>query len=275
MPELIPVAPAEEVPPGNHRTFNIEDLELAIFNLGGQWAAVENRCPHNGASLALGTVEAGVVACPWHGWKFELQTGTCVGRPGVVLRRFPVTVRDGFVCVDVESPPATSNDGISRYLVRYGTLGWIGWFGSIEKISCDYRDQVLVQTSRGQEIGELLVAPDPNGPRERPSGELLRLVTSDDADQLSHRKTEARRLLKACHALIAQRHLPLDVVDAEALFDGTQIMLYYLGPESEQLSHLAEELGRGCEARVVFHPLVDAEEGQHGGCGAGGCGCGG
>lgn len=58
------------------RTFQLEDLEIAIFKLAdGSILAIENRCPHKGGSLSEGMVCGKIVHCPLHDWRIDLQTG--------------------------------------------------------------------------------------------------------------------------------------------------------------------------------------------------------
>jgi nitrite reductase (NADH) small subunit len=55
---------------------------LCIANVAGEYAAIDNECPHRGGPLAEGTIEDGKVMCPWHAWAFDLKTGACDASPG-------------------------------------------------------------------------------------------------------------------------------------------------------------------------------------------------
>jgi len=55
--------------------------EIALFKLGDQFYALENRCPHRGGYLADGAIRGGQVTCPLHGWTFDLASGQSVNRP--------------------------------------------------------------------------------------------------------------------------------------------------------------------------------------------------
>lgn len=70
------VAALEELPPNAGRTFEIEEERVVVFLVGGTPRAFVDSCPHFvGASIEAGFVENGAVACPNHGWRFDLETG--------------------------------------------------------------------------------------------------------------------------------------------------------------------------------------------------------
>jgi nitrite reductase/ring-hydroxylating ferredoxin subunit len=251
--------------------------ELALFRVGEEYRAIENRCPHQGASLALGTRNEMVVTCPWHSWQFDLTTGAVVGRMGTGVRSFPVRVEGDDIFVDVADAdvPATNGDGIHRYLVRYGALAWVGWFGSIETIECTHRDRVVIHTSRGLELGEILAAPgDPGakGRREQPAGEVLRRADAVEVDEFRARYAEPMELLEEARTRIAAAELSLELVDCERLFDEETVVLYYLGDSPVELGTIATRLSEEHALRVLFQPVIDPPPGG-GGCGGGGGGC--
>ncbi len=70
------VAKVGEIPEGRGRAFVVEDRVIAVFNEGGQYYAIDDCCPHMGASLAEGDLQDGVVACPEHGWRFSIHDGS-------------------------------------------------------------------------------------------------------------------------------------------------------------------------------------------------------
>lgn len=86
------MARASEVAPGQARRVQVGPREVALFNVGGTFLAVDHACPHRGGPLAQGQVEEGVVTCPLHGWAFDLATGRCVTNPQERVRRYEVRV---------------------------------------------------------------------------------------------------------------------------------------------------------------------------------------
>jgi nitrite reductase (NADH) small subunit len=99
----IRVAPCEDVPIREGRCVRLGSLEIALFNMGDRFLAVENRCPHKGGPLAEGIVSGATVVCPLHAWRVELGTG-CVARPANVaecVATFRTRVEDGVVLLEV------------------------------------------------------------------------------------------------------------------------------------------------------------------------------
>ncbi|MBI3031312.1 MAG: non-heme iron oxygenase ferredoxin subunit [Candidatus Rokubacteria bacterium] len=75
------VGTAAELPPGTARRLSAGDRWIAVFNAGGTVLAVDDRCPHEGGRLSLGSVEAGAIRCPVHGACFDLRTGRTLEPP--------------------------------------------------------------------------------------------------------------------------------------------------------------------------------------------------
>jgi nitrite reductase (NADH) small subunit/3-phenylpropionate/trans-cinnamate dioxygenase ferredoxin subunit len=101
MGEYRTVCRADEIEPGACRGLEIEGQTVALFNVAGTLYAVENTCLHAGGPLHEGSLEGTVVACPWHGWKFDLVEGTCDLNPTARLRLYPVRIRQGVVEIEV------------------------------------------------------------------------------------------------------------------------------------------------------------------------------
>jgi nitrite reductase (NADH) small subunit len=101
------------VPQREGRLVEIGGRQLAVFNLGGRFVAIDNRCPHKGGPLADGIVAGDSVVCPLHGWKVNLQDGS-VGRPAgteACVTSYPTRVDAGVIVVGVPSTFLTNNDG--------------------------------------------------------------------------------------------------------------------------------------------------------------------
>ena len=100
--------PAHKLPAAGSRSIVREgDLSLALFSVEGGLYALDDSCPHSGASLVMGRLTGFMVRCPAHGLHFDIRNG-CMSKPGsMAARSYPVTVVDGqtFVSVPASSPP--------------------------------------------------------------------------------------------------------------------------------------------------------------------------
>ncbi len=102
--DWIDVAMEGEIGANACRVVDLEDARVAVFNIGGEYYAIEDVCTHDGGELAEGTVEAGEIVCPRHGARFSITTGAVLGPPAYEdLRTFPVRVADGKVQVGIEA----------------------------------------------------------------------------------------------------------------------------------------------------------------------------
>jgi nitrite reductase/ring-hydroxylating ferredoxin subunit len=96
------VARTEEVPDGTGKVVQAGGKVLALFNIGGTFYAIDNRCTHVGGPLGEGEVEGTVVTCPWHGSKFDVTTGQVVGPPARrPVATYPAKVVKGEVFVEM------------------------------------------------------------------------------------------------------------------------------------------------------------------------------
>lgn len=102
MGRWVEVAKVDDLPLGEGKTVNAAGLVLAVFNDDGEFIAIDDTCPHQGASLGEGTLHQGRVICPWHSWMFDLRTGECPGVPETTVRRYS-TRRSGDA-IEVEIP---------------------------------------------------------------------------------------------------------------------------------------------------------------------------
>ena len=101
MADFVRVAAVEDVPPGSGKVVQAGGRLLALFNVGGEFYALDNVCLHRGGPVGEGDVEGVVVTCPWHGFQYDVTTGRNVFDPEVGLETFAVRVTDGDVEVAV------------------------------------------------------------------------------------------------------------------------------------------------------------------------------
>jgi nitrite reductase/ring-hydroxylating ferredoxin subunit len=126
-----PVCRVGELPPGSRKIFEAAGRSIGVFNVGGRFYALRNRCPHQGGPLCLGRLsglvfagvpgehgyrdEGFILRCPWHGWEFDIRTGKAVVDPEKTRVRayrvsvepppraetYPVSVEDQVVYVHI------------------------------------------------------------------------------------------------------------------------------------------------------------------------------
>jgi nitrite reductase (NADH) small subunit/3-phenylpropionate/trans-cinnamate dioxygenase ferredoxin subunit len=109
MPEFHRVCKVGDVPEGEGVAVQAGGKVIALFCVNGQHHAIDDMCPHMGASLAGGHLENNVVTCPWHAWRFRVTDGTWADNPRVKIGCYPVKVEGDDVLVGVE--PKAKKEG--------------------------------------------------------------------------------------------------------------------------------------------------------------------
>lgn len=100
MSAWINVAKPEEFPPGERRIVDVDDVQVAVFNLNGEYYAIEDVCTHDYAPLADAKLEGDQIICPRHGARFCIRTGAVKAPPAYEpVATFPVRVHEGMIQV--------------------------------------------------------------------------------------------------------------------------------------------------------------------------------
>lgn len=109
MSEFTTVAKVGDIPEGQGAAYPIAGRMVAVFNDGGEYFAIDDFCPHMGASLAGGWLEQGTVSCPWHAWRFKISDGTWCDNPRIKIDRFDCQVVGDEIQVRVtpKEPPSS------------------------------------------------------------------------------------------------------------------------------------------------------------------------
>ena len=111
------VAAVADIPPGGRMLVEVAGRAVVVFNLGGEFFALNNRCPHRGGSLCRGvttglvqssepgdyqvTRKGEIIRCPWHSWEFDIRTGQSWCDPARLrARKYAVTVEQGAKLVE-------------------------------------------------------------------------------------------------------------------------------------------------------------------------------
>ena len=117
-----------ELPPGERRVVEAEGRSIGIFNVQGQFYALRNQCPHQGAPLCLGAIkgmalpskpgeyiwgrDGEILRCPWHGWEFDILNGRSICNPHRMrVRTYEVTI-EAEEDPSVEAYLVTIEDGL-------------------------------------------------------------------------------------------------------------------------------------------------------------------
>ena len=99
-----PVARVGDIPAGEGRTYEARGRLVAVFFDGETYSAIDDLCPHMGASLGTGPLRDGVVTCPWHAWRFRLSDGAWCDNPKLRVDVFAVRVVGDTIEVRVPPP---------------------------------------------------------------------------------------------------------------------------------------------------------------------------
>jgi hypothetical protein len=195
--------------------------------------------------------------------------------------------------------------GEQTYLVRYGVMSHVGRFPAfpVNDSAFERGQLVVLQTDRGVELGEVLIAVDPKpaaakhaveDTTARPGGavsdqsvgasgpHVLRAAGPDDLS-LSKRADEARvSRFALCQRILQEGNWPWELIDVEPLLDGRSTIIHYLGPHQIDFATLRARFRIECDMEVTLEPVGTDPDSQHsddeadleasgGGCGS--CGC--
>ena len=122
---------------------------LCLTHYQGQYSALDNKCPHQGGPLGEGSIEKGLLRCPWHGWDFDPLSGAPPGGYDDGVPTFPVDVRaDGiYVQLEEDQPKVeTVSDVMAQTMTNWG-VRWV--FGMVGHSNLGLADALRVQEERG------------------------------------------------------------------------------------------------------------------------------
>lgn len=170
----------------------------------------------------------------------------------------------------------------SLLLIRYGAMRRIGWF-AVDGGSFERGSDVVVQSSRGQELGEILAVESCAESGRVTTGRVLRPACPDDRTRAAELRRDQARRVALCESVFGEGRWPFDLIDVETLLDETTVV-YYLGPHGLETEGLRQAFLERHGLTLRFEPAGADEPGEeeadaHGGCGScgtsgGGCGSG-
>jgi len=92
MTRRVRAALVSEVPEQTGLELTLDGRIVALFRVEDQFFALDGICPHAGGPLGKGMLRDGIVTCPWHGWQFDVRTGTHCLTPTICQTVYPVDV---------------------------------------------------------------------------------------------------------------------------------------------------------------------------------------
>jgi len=120
------------LPEGRVKTVTANHKGICLTHYKGKFSALDNRCPHQGGPLGEGSIENGMLRCPWHGWDFDPCTGNSPGGHDDGIETFPVKEEDNaiFVGLEEEAPHTTTiSDIMVETMINWGVTKVFGMVG--------------------------------------------------------------------------------------------------------------------------------------------------
>ena len=150
------VAELDEVIEGRVKSVTAGSQSIALVHFDGQWAAMDNRCPHQGGPLGEGSIEKGLgdqcwLRCPWHGWDFDPLTGKSPGgHEDSGQEMFDVEIREDGIYVAVPAQPERARSVADLMVDTMVNWGVTSVFGMVGHSNLGLADALRVKEVEGQ-----------------------------------------------------------------------------------------------------------------------------
>lgn len=161
-----------------------------------------------------------------------------------------------------------------KYILRHGTMRFLGEFDVPEETPYYHGAEVVVRTERGHEIGQVLCESSPRAMEmlsEPTKGSIVRLLTQDDRKRADRLRENERQEFDTCRKFINNRHLQMELVDAEHLFGGERLIFYFLAEKRVDFRELVKDLAREYQTRIELRQIGVRDEAKlladYGDCG--------
>ena len=154
--DWVKVGVRADVPEGRVKSVTARTTSICLSHFNGKWAAMDNRCPHQGGPLGEGSIEKGVegqcwIRCPWHGWDFDPLTGKPPGgHEDTGQKLYPVELRGDEIFIGLEAEPArerTTTDVMAETMVAWGVKHV---FGMVGHSNLGLADAIRLRVADGQ-----------------------------------------------------------------------------------------------------------------------------
>ncbi len=165
-------------------------------------------------------------------------------------------------------------------LVRYGRIGYLGWFEHKENYIPKTKSRVVIKTDRGLEIGELVGPFNYRGGHFKSSpeyvqeyfgktdkdypltdgGTFVRFATDEDLMEEKHLAASAKEEMRCCEQFVEEVQLPMKIVDVEHLFGGERIIIYFTSSGRVDFRELVKRLAREYQTRIELRQIGARDE---------------
>ncbi|MBM2825789.1 MAG: Stage 0 sporulation family protein [Dehalococcoidales bacterium] len=153
--------------------------------------------------------------------------------------------------------------------VRFKEAGKVYYFDPAG-LELNFNDAVVVETTRGPELGKVVIAPKQVLVNEvdKPLKPVLRKAEPEDIKRAQEIETKEREAMAECSKLIARLHLPMKTLSAEYTLDGNRLTIYFSAAERVDFRELVRELSGLLKVKVELRQLGPRDEAKLiGGCG--------
>ena len=154
--DWISVGHTSDLPEGRVKTVTARTVSICLSHFEGQWAAMDNHCPHQKGPLGEGSIEKGVddkcwIRCPWHGWDFDPLTGAPPGEhEDTGQQLYPLEIRDGEIFVGLEAELEHERTVTDAMVETMGNWGVKRVFGMVGHSNLGLSDAIRMQANTGE-----------------------------------------------------------------------------------------------------------------------------
>ncbi|MFV1964496.1 MAG: stage 0 sporulation family protein [Pirellulaceae bacterium] len=161
-----------------------------------------------------------------------------------------------------------------KYVIRYGAMRFLGVFSSRGSDRYERNSRVIARTNRGLEVGDVLCEAGESAVqymKDASHGQILRAMTSDDANELAHIQSREPDEFETCRRIVKQLNLEMELIDIEHLYGGERIVVYYLAEQRVDFRELVKRLASEFQTRIEMRQIGVRDEAKlladYGDCG--------
>ena len=101
MANFVRICKTTDIKEGSGKSMEINGKPVAVFNVNGNFYAINDVCGHRGGPLGEGELDGNTVICPWHGWRYDVTTGANELVPDLPTNRYDVRIEGDDVLIDL------------------------------------------------------------------------------------------------------------------------------------------------------------------------------